>query len=199
VPYVTVDEIRAEAQNGAVVSTQWDGIYTAVGLTVTEAIESYTGRVFTVPAAAAAATARTFRPNRTHTEVDELDDIANVTGLAVGTDTTGTGVFATLAATEWAAEINRTGMVTAIRSEAFFPHSTFRPRTVQVTARWGWPATPEPVKRAALLWALRLVDRRQTPNLVMGFGEFGGIRLGSMDPDVKALLAPYRQRGRLLR
>jgi len=51
VPYVTVDEISAEAQNGAVMSTQWDGIYTAVGLTVTEAIESYTGRVFTVPTA----------------------------------------------------------------------------------------------------------------------------------------------------
>ena len=195
-PYVTVDEIRAEAQNGAVVSTQWDAIYNAVTTVVTEAIDKYCYRTFTVPTAA---TARTFRPNRTFTEVDELDDIANTTGLAVATDTQQTGTYTALASTGWAAETDRAGRVVVIRADGYFPYSALRPHTIQVTARWGWPTTPEPVKRAALLWALRLVDRRQTPSGVMGFGEYGGIRLGTIDPDVKALLAPFRRRGLLLR
>lgn len=195
-PYVTVDEIRAEAQNGAVASTQWDAIYDAVADVVTEAIDEYCYRTFTVPTSA---TARTFRPNRTATEVDDLDDIANTTGLAVATDTQQSGSYTALASTEWAAETDRTGRVVAIRSTGYFPYSAVRPHTIQVTARWGWPATPEPIKRAALLWALRLVDRRQTPSGVMGFGEYGGIRLGTIDPDVKALLAPWRRRGLLLR
>ena len=195
-PYVSVDEIRAEAQNGAIASTQWDGIYTAVADVVTDAIDKYCYRTFVVPTAA---TTRTFRPNRTCTEVDELDDIANTTGLDVATDTQQSGSYTALAATAWASELDRAGRVVAIRADGYFPYSSLRPHTIQVTARWGWPTTPTPIKRAALLWALRLVDRRQTPSGVMGFGEFGGIRLGTIDPDVKALLAPFRRRGLLLR
>ena len=195
-PYVTVDEIRAEAQNGAVTSTQWDAIYAAVADVVTEAIDEYCYRTFAVPTSA---TARTFRPNQTATEVADLDDIANTTGLAVATDTQQSGSYTALASTDWASELDCDGRVIAIRSTGYFPYSSIRPHTIQVTARWGWPATPKPVKRAALLWALRLVDRRQTPSGVMGFGEYGGIRLGTIDPDVKALLAPWRRRGLLLR
>ena len=197
-PYITTDEISAEAQSGAVVSTANYALYNAVALAVTEAIDQFCARTFTVPTTA---TARVYKPNRTCTEVDDLDDIASTAGLAVATDTNETGVYTALASTGWVAETdNRTGMVKVIRSTAgYFPYSAVRPRSVEVTARWGWPATPERVKRAAMLWALRLVDRRQTPSGIMGFGEFGGIRLGTIDPDVKSLLAPYRAAGRWLR
>jgi len=197
-PYVTGAEIKAELQSSVVASSELDDLYDAVADTVTTAVDRWCFRSFAVPTEA---TARTYRPTRDLAEVDELDDIASTSGLVVKTDTAGDGTYATtLAATDYVAELdNLTGMVTVIRSAGLFPYSTVRPRSIQVTARYGWPATPDPVKRAAMIWALRLVNRRSSPTGVMGFGEFGGIRLSTIDPDVRTLLAPYRLRGRLLR
>ena len=193
--YITGQEIKAELQTGMVSTSEFDDLYDTLAATVSTSIDRYCFRTFEVPTEA---TARTYRPVRTLCEVDELDDIADTTDLAVSLDSSDSGTYTV--STAWYAETdNRTGMVTAIRSTGLFPSSCIRPRTIQVTAWFGWPATPDPVKRAALLWALRLVNRRQTPAGVMGFGEFGGIRLGTIDPDVKSLLAPYRLRARLLR
>jgi len=197
-PYVTGAQIKAEAQSGVVASAELDALYDEIADAVSTAIDGWCFRSFAVPTEA---TARTYRPTRDLCAVDELDDIASTSGLIVKTDTGGDGTYATtLSATDYVAEVdNLTGMVTAIRSAGLFPYSTVRPRSVQVTARYGWPATPDPVKRAAMIWSLRLVNRRSSPTGVMGFGEFGGIRLSTIDPDVRTLLAPYRLRGRLLR
>ncbi len=193
--YITADDIRNELQSGAVETSSFDAIYTDVAAAVSAAIDEYCFRTFTVPTEAST---RTFRPTRDLVWVDELDDIANTTGLAVAVDTAESGSYT--ATSDWTYEIdNRTGMVTCIRSTGTFPWSWKRPRTVQVTARWGWPSTPDPVVRAALIWAIRLVNRRSTPTGVVGFGEFGGVRLTTIDPDVKSLLAPYRRRELLLR
>lgn len=192
--YITANDIRNELQSGAVESSAFDAIYTAVADAVSEAIDEYCFRTFTVPSSA---TARTFKPTRDLLEVDELDDIANATNLAVAIDTQESGSY--MATTDFVYDTNRDGMVTVIRSTGTFPWSRIRPKTVQVTARWGWPATPAPVERAALIWAIRLVNRRSTPTGVVGFGEFGGVRLTTIDPDVKSLLAPYRRRELLLR
>lgn len=193
--YITADDIRNNLQSGAVESSALDGMYSDVADAVSTAIDEYCFRTFTVPTQA---TARTYKPTRDLYEVDELDDIANATSLAVAVDTAESGTFSTI--TDWTYEVdNRSGMVTCIRSTGTFPWSLRRPRTIQVTARYGWPATPDPVVRAALIWAIRLVNRRSTPTGVVGFGEFGGVRLTTIDPDVKSLLAPYRRRELLLR
>lgn len=192
--YITKDQIRNELQSGAVETSAFDAIYEDIADAVSEAIDEYCFRTFTVPSSA---TARTFKPTRDLLEVDELDDIANATSLAVAIDTQESGSYTVT--TDWVYDTNRDGMVTAIRSTGTFPWSRIRPKTVQVTARWGWPATPAPVERAALIWAIRLVNRRSTPTGVVGFGEFGGVRLTTIDPDVKSLLAPYRRRELLLR
>jgi hypothetical protein len=70
---------------------------------------------------------------------------------------------------------------------------TGRLARVQVTGTWGWPAVPVDVKQACLLLAARLFIRKESPQGVAGFGEFGAIRVRSADPDVVALLEPYRR------
>lgn len=64
---------------------------------------------------------------------------------------------------------------------------------VKITGVWGWPAVPAAVKRACLLQTARIARRQESPLGVAGFGEFGAIRVSSQpDPDLRAMLAPYR-------
>jgi hypothetical protein len=62
---------------------------------------------------------------------------------------------------------------------------------VQVTARWGWPAVPEPVRSACGILAGRLFKRADSLLGVAGFGDLGAITLRAVDPDVQRMLAPY--------
>ena len=194
-PYVLGEDIRSEITSG-VGSNPAVEPFDDIADAVTEAIDKHCHRTFVVPTEA---TARLFRPTYDLTMVDDLDDIASTEDLAVAVDRSGEGEFTSLASSEYVAETNRDGMVTLIRSTGLFPYSRVRPQTVRVTARWGWPATPEGVKRAALSWGVRLYNRRNSPTGVMGFADVGGLRLSTMDPDVRTLLAPFVNRGRLLR
>jgi hypothetical protein len=63
---------------------------------------------------------------------------------------------------------------------------------VTITGVWGWPAVPAAVKQACRLQVARMFKRADSPLGVAGFGEFGVVRVTQLDPDVKALLAPYR-------
>lgn len=197
-PYITADELREEIQSGTVPSMNLQGLYDRAVKAASKAVDAYCYRTF--EEASDTATTRTYWATRDGREVDELDDIASTDDLAVGVDTAAVGTFTALAEADYVAVVdNVSGMVREIRStSSSFPYSAVRP-TLQVTAKFGWPETPEDVKRAAMLWAIRLVNRRSTPTGVVGFGEFGGVRLSTIDPDVRALLAPYRRRGRLLR
>jgi hypothetical protein len=64
-------------------------------------------------------------------------------------------------------------------------------RRARVTARWGWPAVPQPIREANLIQALRLFARRGSPEGVLGSAEWGGIRVSRLDPDVAALVGRY--------
>lgn len=63
---------------------------------------------------------------------------------------------------------------------------------VTVTGVWGWPAVPSAVKQACRIQVSRMFKRADSPLGVAGFGEFGVVRVSTLDPDVKALLQPYR-------
>jgi hypothetical protein len=80
--------------------------------------------------------------------------------------------------------------IRAVRSR-WFPDN-FRP-AVQVTAAWGWAAVPAAVKEATLIKAARLFHRKDSPQGVAGFNEFGVVRLASNDSDIKDLLTPFRR------
>ena len=66
-----------------------------------------------------------------------------------------------------------------------------RHRTVSVTARWGWPAVPEPVRLANLMIALKLWERRNSPYGTQGNVEIGFVRVTGIDRDVDTLLSNF--------
>jgi hypothetical protein len=194
VAYATATELKSELQQANVTFDRDDDLYEALVDEASEAIDRYCLRTFEVPGSASA---RTFTASSCGTHVLDLDDIASTSGLAVATGTDGT--YTALDADDWFAEADTvTGMVTGIRSTGRFPRSSIGRRTVQVTARWGWPAVPGPVHRACLIWARRLYTRKDSPSGVLGFGDLGAVRLPAVDPDVRSLLDPFVARWRLI-
>lgn len=66
--------------------------------------------------------------------------------------------------------------------------------TLRVTGRFGWPRVPDQVRQACAILATRLMRRsREATFGVASFGELGAMRISTTDPDVAALLAPFRQ------
>lgn len=64
-------------------------------------------------------------------------------------------------------------------------------RKARITARWGWPATPAEIAQAAQIQAERLYRRKDSPEGVAGSSDWGLVRVPNVDPDVRALLAPF--------
>lgn len=63
----------------------------------------------------------------------------------------------------------------------------------QIESAYTLPTTPgDDVIQATLMQAARIVKRRATPEGVYAVSDFGSIRVSGFDPDVSALLGPYR-------
>lgn len=131
-----------------------------------------------------------------------VDDISTTTGLIVKTDSAADGTYAntlTLNSDYQLLPLNAFAKglpITRIQTigQGELPTRT-APAPIQVTAKWGWPSVPAPVKSATILMAGRLAKRGDALLGVAGFGEFGAISVRSVDPDVARMLAPYRQVG----
>jgi hypothetical protein len=126
------------------------------------------------------------------------DDIASTSGLVIKVDTTHDGTYATtLTSAQYQLEplnaISKGVAITRIMavSGGSFP-TISAPAPIQVTAIWGWPAVPSPVKSAAILMAGRLTKRGDSLLGVAGFGDLGAISVRNIDPDVQKMLAPYK-------
>jgi hypothetical protein len=65
--------------------------------------------------------------------------------------------------------------------------------TVRVTGTFGWPSVPDAIKQATILLSIRIFKRLDSPLAVAGFGDLGAVRVGRSDPDVMAMIAPYRR------
>lgn len=65
--------------------------------------------------------------------------------------------------------------------------------TVQIVGTFGFSAVPTAVKQAATILAIRQFKRYDSPLGVAGFGDMGAMRVGRTDPDVEALLYPFRK------
>lgn len=180
--YATVGALAARITDR---TTAVDALTTVLA-SASRAVENLCGRVFTLDAAA---TARLYAPR--HSDLLIVDDI----GAAGYTVRIGTPA-------SWASFTDFTAYplnalakgwpVTDLRTDSGFAIATAQP-TVEVTAQWGWPAVPEPVSEATLLLASRWFARRSSPAGVLGFGEYGVVRVTSADRDVEAMLAPYVQ------
>lgn len=65
--------------------------------------------------------------------------------------------------------------------------------TVKLTGTFGWSAVPVQVKQACILLAMRQFKRYDSPLGVAGFSDLGVVRVGRVDPDVEALLMPFKK------
>jgi hypothetical protein len=128
-----------------------------------------------------------------------IGDAVAVTEVA--TDPTGDGTFDTV----WAASDyqllprNITSPepmpYTSIRAVATrsFPYTTGRRvGLIRVTGTFGWPEIPAAIVQATRLLANRLIKRKNSPEGVAGFDEFGTVRISMRDdPDAVRYITPY--------
>ena len=193
--YVTVAELRAWLHIG---DSEDDALLEQACDTSSAWIDEYCGETFTVPTTA---TARLFQPDNWN--LVRVDTFANTTNLAVATDDNEDGT----AETSWTITTDfvpldtngrtvgtNAGPYRALRAvgSKWFPSSSCGRPLVSVTARWGWPATPAPVKQAAYVLGAEQWKQKDAAFGVAAFGEFGALRVRA-NPVVAQLLAPYRR------
>lgn len=142
---------------------------------------------------------RDFIPSDSH--VVYTDDLTAITSVKIDADTNGT-FETTLSASDYQAEpINGKVMGAA------FPYYRLRmigdyllpvwgkQATVRIEGTYGFTPRPIQITQACVLLASRLWKRADAPFAVAGFGEMGAIRVSRTDPDVAALIAPYKKIG----
>lgn len=192
--YVSGDEVAEFLRMDGGAASEGDDHLTLAASAATRWVDTYTHRDFNL---ATTASARYFDVLRDGTVL--TDDIGHAT-ILVATDTANDGTFATSwASTDFQVQPidaltlgNPVTSLVAIGSYTF-PSVSRRRGLVRVTARWGWPEVPDDVKLATLIQAAKLFKRRESAEGVLGGGDFGLVRVGSrVDPDVAALLDPYR-------
>lgn len=140
------------------------------------------------------ATARTFHASGSYGA--DVDDFYTTTGLIVKTDTAGNGGYGTTwAATDYQVEPFTPAEgwpYTRLTAVGDYTFSRTAIPFLQVTAKWGWEATPDEIRVAARIQASRIYHRRNSPQGVAGFGDLGVVRVSNrVDPDVEMLVRPY--------
>lgn len=129
----------------------------------------------------------------------EIDDLQSITTLR--TDPDGDGTYSVT----WAAGDYQLEPLNGFVSGVVSPYTGIRVRDtylfpleddealVEVTGSWGWATTPTAVKQATIIMASRLYKRNDSPLGVAGFGDIGVVRVGKLDPDVEALIYPFKK------
>ena len=139
---------------------------------------------------------RVYMPNDSF--VCETDDIVSITRLRTASD--GKAFDTTWASEDYQLEpLNgRAGGIvtpyTQIRAvdDLLFP-TYGGEATVEVVGTFGWSAVPIAIKQAVLMLAQRQFKRYDSPLGVAGVGDLGVIRVSRIDPDVQALVSPFRR------
>lgn len=192
--YVDVGMLKDYAGNLPQGVTQIDRVLTRACTSASREVDAWCGRRFY---ADTAATARPF--SAWDWRSVWVDDIADPSTIVVKIDSAGDSTYATT----WPATdyqfwpVISDGIdwpvmrIDAIGSTASFPQNgwSFRP-TVQVTAKWGWPAVPAQVVEATLMLARDLVKSKDAAYGIVGFAEYGQMR-ARPNPQAMQLLEPF--------
>ena len=163
-------------------------------------IDAFCGRIFYAETSASARKFFTNDPYRLR-----VDDISTETGLVVKLDDDDDGTYeVTVASTEFQLlPINN--VVGGILISPFYivelfsggshewplDFSSNRPRA-EVTAKWGFPSVPEPIRQATLMLASELFAMRNAPLGVAGVGDFGVVNI-QQNREITRLIAPFRK------
>jgi hypothetical protein len=195
--YCTLNELKASLR---ITDNVDNGLLRMAITSASGWIDSYCGRQFA--AAGTAVEDRVFVATGRY-EVLPIDDAVEITQVAIDDDLD-ESFSEVLRPIDFQAE-----PLNSLAGALPFPFYQLRPQedgywptysitpgraTVKVSARWGWPATPDVVKNATILQAARLFSRYNSPLGVAGVGDMGAIRVSRFaDPDVQLLLGPYRR------
>lgn len=197
--YATLAETKAD-QSIASGDTISDTILDVAINAASRQIDGYTGRRFWVDGSVVA---RTYWADDEYNVV--TDDIATTTGLIVKTDTGDDGQFATTLTITTAfilTPLNVSAMVPVhpyegIQTVSGYSFAVSDRPGVQVTAKFGWPAVPDDVKKACIVQSWQLAKSSSAPFGVISFGDTGFMQMRSpMNPQAAALLEPYIRRVR---
>lgn len=175
-------------------NTDDDAVLDTCIATAQQKIDNYCGRKFSLDS-----TATERRYNFQDHRYMLVDDIGSTTGLVIKTDTNNDGTFATtwtssdyqLEPYQSATPVNPQYAIRAVGS-LLFPYNPYGRHSVSVTAKWGFPSVPSPITTATFLLAARYFKRKDSPDGLVTYPDFGVVRVGRMDPDVAALLSSYR-------
>lgn len=129
-----------------------------------------------------------------------VDDISTATGLVVKIDDDADGTFETTLALNVDYQLEPLNNLAQGRPalllralDTMFPIAATKRALVEVTAAWGWPAVPDAIREATVLLALRQFKRLDSPLGVAGFGDLGAVVVRRIDPDVTAMIEPYKR------
>lgn len=144
-----------------------------------------------------ASATRVFTPR--DSVITETDDIVSITTLK--TSSAADGVFDTT----WTTSDYQLEPLNGIAGGVAVPYSNIRAvgtyafpvsggeATVQIAGTFGFSAVPTAIKQATVILASRIFKRNDSPLGVAGFGDLGVIRVGRLDPDVEAMIMPYKK------
>lgn len=178
--YATLGELKTYMNLAD--ETQFDALLSDALDSSSREIEKFCKRQFND---AGAATARVFDPVSPRRVF--VHDFHTTTGFVLKTDEDDDGVFEKT----WTAADYELRPLGGVRSELTgWPYWEIRatgrngltfPKheaaSVEATARWGWSAVPEPVRRACLILAAKTHNMKDAPLGVAGMGEFGVVRV----------------------
>lgn len=160
--------------------------------TASRQIDDHTERVFYSTVAT-----RKFAPRDSYT--CEIDDLASLTSIKSSTD--GDGVFDRT----WTSVYYQLEPLNSLAGGIPSPATLIRAvddylfpvyggeATVEVTGTFGWTAVPTAIKFATILLSTRLFKRMDSPLGVAGIGDIGVIRVSRIDPDIDALIQPFKK------
>lgn len=131
--------------------------------------------------------------------VTEIDDLVTLT--TIKTSSAADGTFDTT----WTSTDYQLEPLNGLTGGIEVPYNAIRavgaytfPRsggeaTVQVVGTFGFSAVPTAIKQATVILAARVFKRNDSPLGVAGYGELGAVRVSKLDPDVEAMIMPYKK------
>lgn len=193
--YITRAELKKYL---SITSTDDDPILDFCIETAEKQVENHTGRKFWLDTTAST---RLFKPQHDY-RVLYVDDIGSTSGLTIKTDDRFDGSFSTiwdsseyqLEPFQSATPVEPQYVIRAVGTRTF-PCNPYGKFTISVTAKWGFPTVPSAVIQATYLLASRLYKRKNSPEGLLTYPDFGVVRIGRVDPDVAALLSSYQLHG----
>lgn len=181
--YTTLSDLKARM---GITDTTEDALLEAAITAASRAIDDWTGRRFY-----AATETRYYSADNVY--LLSVDDLLSVDTLKIDD---GSRTYATTwAATDFELEPANTDPKTRIavtpQGRYTFP---WHKRSVEVTGSFGYSATaPAPIQEACLMLAARYFRRKDAPLGDFGGGGVGEGSIAGIDPDIRAILAPYRR------